>query len=277
MGPQRMFGMTPWVRRILVANVVVYLLQQTIFSDTLFFDTLGFNPLLATDHPWSFLTYMFVHAGMLHIAFNLLALYVFGPPVEERLGARAFLGFYLICGLGGAVLSYALMLMVKVGVVVGASGAIYGIMVAFAWYWPNEPIFVFPLPEPVKAKWLVAFAIGLSLLLAAIGMSPGTAHLAHLGGAGAAFLWLKLNDWQWGRAEKRLRGGTSIPGVLVHPAVRAARGSDPVAKPRPAAPDRTHAEIDRVLDKISARGIGSLTPAEKKFLAEMSKKMPPRN
>ncbi|HXH63120.1 MAG TPA: rhomboid family intramembrane serine protease, partial [Gemmatimonadales bacterium] len=78
MGPQRMFGMTPWVRRILVANVVVYLLQQTIFSDTLFFNVLGFNPLLAADHPWSFLTYMFVHAGILHIAFNLLALYVFG-------------------------------------------------------------------------------------------------------------------------------------------------------------------------------------------------------
>jgi hypothetical protein len=65
--------------------------------------------------------------------------------------------------------------------------------------------------------------------------------------------------------------------VLVHPAVRAARGSDPAPKPRAAAPDRTHAEIARVLDKISARGIGSLTPAERKFLAEMSKKMPPRN
>ncbi|HEY6807743.1 MAG TPA: rhomboid family intramembrane serine protease, partial [Gemmatimonadales bacterium] len=114
--------MTPWVRRILVANVVVYLLQQTIFSDASVQSALGFDPLLATSHPWTFVTYMFVHAGLLHIAFNLLALFLFGPPVEERLGARAFLGFYLICGLGGALLTYALMMVAKVSLVVGASG-----------------------------------------------------------------------------------------------------------------------------------------------------------
>src|SRR2546422_2091275 len=104
MGPQRMFGMTPWVRRLLVANLLVYLLQRTLFVDPRFQAVFGFTPLLALARPWTFLTYMFLHAGLLHLAFNLLALFVFGPPVEERMGSRAFLGYYLLCGLGGAAL-----------------------------------------------------------------------------------------------------------------------------------------------------------------------------
>src|SRR5438128_2237085 len=186
MGPQRMYGMTPWVRRLLVANLLVFLLQKTVFLHLA--AELGFAPLQALTHPWTLVTYMFLHGGVAHLAFNLLALYVFGPPVEERLGGRAFIGYYLLCGSGGA------------------------------------------------------------------------------------------GDWRLSQAERRLRGGaaggrTAEPGVLVHPAAREARGSDAGAKPRAANRDRVQAEIDRVLDKISARGMGSLTPAERKFLAEMSRKM----
>src|SRR5207302_1356521 len=81
----------------------------------------GFTPLLALARPWTFLTYMFLHAGLLHLAFNLLTLFVFGPPVEERMGSRAFLGYYLLCGLGGAALSFALMLLRPLDHIVGAS------------------------------------------------------------------------------------------------------------------------------------------------------------
>jgi hypothetical protein len=159
--------------------------------------------------------------------------------------------------------------------VVGASGAIYGVMVAFAWAWPNYPVIIFPFPEPVPAKWLVAILLGLSLLLDWIGLSGGVAHLAHLGGIAAGFTYLKLQDVRLARAEKRLRR-TPDRGVLVQPAARAARGSEPSApKPRPSAPagDRAQVEIDRVLDKISASGIASLTPAERKFLSEQSRRM----
>jgi membrane associated rhomboid family serine protease len=278
MGPQRMFGMTPWVRRLMVANLVVFLLQNTVvLSLPLVF---GFIPLQAFARPWTFLTYMFVHQGVLHLAFNMLALYVFGPPVEERLGGRAFIGYYVLCGLGGAALSFLLMQVVPVHLVVGASGAVLGLAFAFAWHWPNEPIFVFPLPEPIPAKWLVTFAIAIDLILAWVGARSGTsdgvAHLAHLGGIGTGFAWLKIRDWRLGQAERQLRA-VGAPGVLVHPAAQAARGSDPAIKPRRPAPDRTQAEINRVLDKISARGIGSLTPAERRFLAEMSKKMRDRH
>src|SRR5205814_685753 len=86
MGPQRMFGMTPWVRRLFVANLVVFLFQMTIFVDSRLLTTFGFVPLRALAQPWTFLTYMFLHGGPLHLAFNLLALYVFGPEVEERMG-----------------------------------------------------------------------------------------------------------------------------------------------------------------------------------------------
>jgi membrane associated rhomboid family serine protease len=274
MGPQRMFGMTPWVRRLMVANLFVFLLQSTLFTSPAFVQQFGFNPLFALARPWTFVTYQFLHGGVLHLAFNMLALYVFGPPVEERMGGRAFLSYYLLCGFGGAILSFGLLQLPRpMGTVIGASGAIYGVALAFAWYWPNEPIYVFPLPEPIAAKWLVAFAVIISLVLAFLSQADGVAHLAHLGGFAAGLVYLKTQDWRVTRAERRLRAAAP-PGVLVHPAARVARGSDAHPRPsRPADRDRAQHEIDRVLDKISASGLQSLTPAERKFLTEISKRM----
>ncbi|MGH7569177.1 MAG: rhomboid family intramembrane serine protease, partial [Gemmatimonadales bacterium] len=223
--------MTPWVRRLLVANLFVFLLQKTIFLDPRFTAAFGFAPYYAFEHPWTFLTYLFLHASVLHLAFNLLALFVFGPPVEERMGGRTFIGYYLLCGLGGAALSYGLMQVVPAQhvVVVGASGAIYGVALAFAWYWPRERIFVFPLPEPIPVKWLVIFLVAFSLILARLGASDGTAHLAHLGGFAAGFLFLKGQDLRLARAERRLRRAAA-PSVVVHPAAHAVQvsgGRDP--------------------------------------------------
>jgi membrane associated rhomboid family serine protease len=282
LGPPRMYSFTPWVRRLLVANLFVFLFQVTLFTSQGFAKTFGFIPLLALQQPWTFLTYMFLHAGPLHLAFNLLTLFMFGGPVEERFGSRAFIWFYLLCGMGGAALSFLLMQLVRIGVpIVGASGAIYGVMVAFAWHWPDATIYLFPIPVPIPAKWLVTFAFAVSLLLALppFGGGDGVAHLAHLGGMAAGFLYLKAQDLRLGRAERHLRRVTE-PSVLVTPAPRTrggvARergGSAPQPRARPAADDRAHAEIDRVLDKISATGIESLTPAERKFLTEMSRQM----
>lgn len=274
MGPQRTSGLTPWVRRLLVANLLVFLLQETVFLNAA--RTLAFDPMLAFARPWTALTYMFLHTGVLHLAFNLLALYIFGPPVEERVGSRAFIGLYITSGLGGALFSYALILLTHSAPILGASAAVYGIMLAFAWYWPDEPIFVFPLPQPVLAKWLVVFFVLLSLTFALIpSLQPGVAHVAHLGGFATAFLWLKADAWRLTRAERRLRGAPER-GVLVHPAALAARRGGGTPKPgrgRGRSPERSQAEVDRVLDKISANGMASLTPAEQRFLKEMSKKM----
>jgi len=246
-------------------------LQRTLFVDPRFQAVFGFTPLLALARPWTFLTYMFLHAGLLHLAFNLLALFVFGPPVEERMGSRAFLGYYLLCGLGGAALSFPLMLLRPVDHIVGASAGVYGVMLAFAWFWPNQPIYVFPFPEPVPIKWLVTFAVAVSLVLGLLPGNDGVAHLAHLGGFATGFLCLKAADWRVARAERHVRRAAE-PRMLVQSA-RVARGSDAAAKPRRPERDATQAEIDRVLDKISAKGIESLTPAERRFLTELSRKM----
>lgn len=280
MGPERMFVLTPWVRRLMVANLLVFLLLQTVFFESKFLLEFGFAPTEALYRPWTFVSYMFLHDGLLHLAFNLLTLYMFGPPVETRMGGSPFILYYLLCGLGGAALSYGFMLVTgDPRPMVGASGAIFGVMLAFGWAWPNWPVYLFPFPEPFPAKWLVVVAVGVSVLIGWIGLSNGVAHLAHLGGLATGFVYLKVQDLRVAKAEQRLRR-TPERGVLVHPAARAARGSDPaIRKPRRTAPtaptpqDRTHHEIDRVLDKISASGIASLTPAERKFLTEQSRRM----
>src|SRR5439155_1060215 len=134
--------------------------------------------------------------GPLHLAFNLLALFVFGPDVEERMGGGSFLAYYLLCGLGGAALSFALMQFRPVELVIGASAAVYGVLLAFAWVAPDRPIYVFPLPEPIPAKWLVTFTVAVSLGLAIFPPIDKVSHLAHLGGFGAGFLYLKVADWR---------------------------------------------------------------------------------
>jgi len=279
MTPDRTDGVTPWVRRLLVANLIAFLLKSTLFWAPRFLALFGFSPLAVWSRPWTLVTYLFVHASILHLAFNMVALYFFGPPVEARLGSRRFIGFYILCGMGGAILSGLLVAIVGDQLVVGASGAILGVAVAFAWYWPDAPVLVFPFPEPFAAKWLVTFTVAISLVLAwittAIGASDGVSHLAHLGGIGTALLILKTADWRMTHHERRLRRN-SVPDAVVSSAALVARSSDPEqrsAAPRRRPTDRTQAEIDRVLDKISASGITSLTPAERKFLAEMSRRM----
>ncbi|HXM37780.1 MAG TPA: rhomboid family intramembrane serine protease [Gemmatimonadales bacterium] len=285
MGPQRMYGLTLWVRRLLVANLLVFLIQKTLLVDPRFLQAFGFVPLHALERPWTFVTYMFLHAGVLHLAFNMLMLFVFGPSVEARMGGRVFLLYYLLSGIGGAAFSFLLTQWMPVALILGASGAILAVAVAFAWYWPDHPVFVFPLPEPIPAKWLVTFLVALDLVLAWAGASDGIAHLAHLGGVATGLVYLKSQDWRLSRAERRLRGG-SEPSVLVSPTPRgggggggrSGGGTAPRTKRRVGGDARANAEIDRVLDKISATGVESLTPAERKFLTEISRRMrtPPK-
>ena len=282
MGPQRMYGLTTWVRRLLVANLLVFLIQNTLFVNPNFAKAFAFTPLTAWDQPWTFVTYMFLHAGILHLAFNMLVLFVFGSSVEDRMGGRTFFLYYLLCGIGGAASSFLLMQATPVTQILGASGAVLGVAVAFAWYWPDHPVPVFPLPDPIPAKWLVTFLVGLDLVLALIGASDGIAHLAHLGGVATALLYLKGQHWRATRGEGHGRQ-LSESSVLVSQPPRvsrsgAIRSSTQRTKSRSEPDARANAEIDRVLDKIIASGVDSLTPAERKFLTEISRRLrtPPK-
>jgi membrane associated rhomboid family serine protease len=261
------FTVTLWVKRLLIINGVLFLLRYA-FPPLIVY--LGFLPAAVLTQPWSVVTYMFVHLDFFHVLFNMLVLFFFGPPLEDRWGPSEFIKFYLICGVGGAVLS----LLFWDQRIIGASAAVYGVMVAFAMYWPNNPVYIWGI-FPVKAKWLVGFLVGLSLFFAVTGGGAGVAHLAHLGGAGAAFLYLRSN-WgptQWGARPPRKPRRTK-------PAVRAS--SETTASIRSATAARRGRatgeeeklldDIDKILDKISARGMESLTPEERSRLDEASRR-----
>ena len=259
------YGLTPWVKRILIANVVVYLAMLALPIA----GWLAFVPADTLVRPWTLITYMFVHAGFFHVFFNMLVLFFFGPPLEGMWGSREFLKFYLISGLGGALFSY---IFAFEHAVVGASAAVYGVMLAFAMNWPDMPIHIWGI-LPVKAKWLVGFLAAVSILSIAGGNNDGIAHFAHLGGFVAAYLYLKLDDRLTDRV-RRLKKFVKRRKLDVTP------GGAP-AEPGPGGPgrsvrtrdeDRVLDEVDRVLDKISESGLQSLTERELALLDEVSRK-----
>lgn len=254
----------------MIANAVVYLLQLTVFTGPWFLDVFGFSPQDAGRHWWSIATYMFVHGGFLHLAFNMLMLFFFGPAVEERMGGTSFALYYLVCGLGGAALAFPVSLLGPTGTVVGASGAVFGVSLAFALNWPDTPIYVFPLPVPIKAKWLVAFLAATSLIATVLQVRNGVAHFAHLGGFLFGLIYLKAEEAvvRQARTVARTRKPVSRIGA---PRRRAAAvvSSDEGAEDKSIRRD----EVDRVLDKISKSGLQSLTPDERRLLDDMSRQL----
>jgi membrane associated rhomboid family serine protease len=266
-------SLTPWVRGIIMANAVVYLLTITVFTGPEIYELGAFRPLNLDGRLWTFVTYMFIHADFLHLLFNMLMLFFFGPPLEERMGGRSFALFYFTCGIGGAVLSLALVALSPAGYIVGASGAVMGVALAFAINWPDAPIYVFPLPVPIKVKWLVTFLVVMNLWAASAGANTGVAYLAHLGGLIFGFIYLQVEKRLEQSSEGALR---TQPQPL---AGRAARGRKPLQTAGAAAKtaDKTseqnahYDEVDRVLDKISESGLESLTPDERRVLDEASR------
>ncbi len=184
----------PAVLWLVVANVAVAFLQLTVQHDLP--DLLGFagGTVAATGAWWTAFTYMFVHAGFWHLALNVYTLWVFGPRLERAWGTKAFTAFYVWCGLGGAA-AHAVFTRGP-SVLVGASAAIFGVLLAYALRWPDDEALFFGV-VPMKVWWLVAFLAAINLGMGVLDVSAdggaavgGTAHLAHLGGFVFAALWL---------------------------------------------------------------------------------------
>jgi len=187
--------LTPAVKAIMIANVGVFVL--TFFSPALIV-LLGLRPadLFTKFAVWELVTYMFVHAGVSHIFFNMLTLWFIGVQLERRWGTTYFTKFYFACGLGAGltqvllgVLPFAFANQFYYPSTVGASGAIYGLLLAFALYYPTVPFLVF-FVFPVQARYFVMILGGLSLLFS-LGGGSGVAHTAHLGGLVTGYLYLK--------------------------------------------------------------------------------------
>jgi len=265
------YRITPWVGRIIIANAVVLLLLMTLFTSRDLFQALEFSPWTALTRPWTFVSYMFVHAGLLHLFGNMLMLFVFGTAVESRMGSRNFLLYYLFCGVGAAVFSLLLARVMPVGAFVGASGAVLGVAVAFAMFWPDAELIVFPIPVPIKARTLVIGLVVLDVIGSRLWPNDGIAHLAHVGGAlfGYLFFRAQLLSQRSAAAPARVERVVMVQSGSAEPERRT-----PVAPMRPRRgieSDPVAAEVDRVLDKISEKGISSLTPAERSFLDEVAK------
>jgi membrane associated rhomboid family serine protease len=256
------YHLSLWVKRLLIANFGVFVLTLAL---PWLVPYLAFQPSEVMFRPWAVLTYMFTHGGFWHIFFNMLALFFFGPPIEERWGSREFIKYYLICGLGGAELS---LLFAFIYPVVGASAAVYGIMLAFAMLWPDMPIYIWGI-FPVKAKWLVIFLAFVSIFSAFSASPDGVAHLAHLGGFAAGFIYIKLDN-ATGNPFEKMRKLVSRRRFKVVPGAPAAKKEPPKLKRRDE--DRALDDVDRVLDKISTQGMASLTPEERRLLDEVSRR-----
>ncbi len=249
-------------------------------------------------HLWQPLTYMFMHGGWAHLFFNMFALWMFGGVIESTFGSRRFLVYYVVCGLGAALcqeLSQFVALMAGdyasvAAPTVGASGAIYGILLAFGMMYPEERLFVFPLPVPLKAKWFVMIYVVIELFSALSMPGDGVAHVAHLGGM--LFGFLLIRHWRrysssfngWDGYEVKESRASSILGRIrqwfenIFKSTKdnlGNRRSDKTSKHQQdwdynaqqrKKEKEEEKEMDRILDKIRRSGYGALTDEEKRKL-----------
>jgi membrane associated rhomboid family serine protease len=194
-----LFGgpVTRTVKALIAINIAVYLLQ--ILSHLLgshFIDFyFGLVPVRVTQEKmlWQFVTYMFLHGSVFHIFFNMLTLFMFGNDLERYWGTHRFLIYYFITGIGAGFCSW-LVSMNSRAIVIGASGAIYGLLLAYGLTYPNRIVYLNFL-LPLKVKWLVLIMGAMAFLSSISGSEPGVASIAHLGGMLVGYLFLKGREW----------------------------------------------------------------------------------
>jgi len=306
-------GLGPAVSLLLVANVAVFL-AEFLISGMTGRDPIGawgaFIPYFAVNQLqfWRFVTYMFLHGSLLHLFFNMLGLWLFGSRIEQIWGTRTFAWYYFVAGIGGAFL-YGLFSLAGISALVpmvGASAAIYGILLAFGLAFPNAIIFVFFIPMPARIAVIV---FGVMALLGFGGAN--VAHMAHLGGmiTGFLFLWA-FTGGRPSQVPRRprvggARGGYRSLGGAGYDRTAYRTGSRPTATPTlrhlwqrwrtrlrmtvvdgqrrggqgAARPGQGRdfggedpARIDQILEKISREGLRSLTEEEQEVLRRASRK-----
>jgi membrane associated rhomboid family serine protease len=250
------FGLTHGVKNLLYANGIIFLIY--IFSSNV--------SLLLREHfvlypyqviyqfkIWQLVTYMFLHGGFLHIFFNMFMLWMFGTEIEREWGTREFLKYYFICGIGAGI---TLIILSPHSATIGASGAVYGIMVAYAVKYPNRPIFLYFL-FPIPAKYFVAFLVLVSFFSTIHESSDGIAHAAHFGGAIIGYVFLKYRYYIY-----------KLKNILKQQKKKQkfkyTQGAEEKA-------EYYRRKIDEILDKINRVGYLNLTDEEKEILEKGSK------
>ncbi|MFL5575930.1 MAG: rhomboid family intramembrane serine protease [Gemmatimonadaceae bacterium] len=250
--------MTPWVSRLIATNVAVFFLCQVQKGLE---QHLALFPAFVGSEPWTPLTYMFVHASITHIFFNMLMLYFVGPRLEQRIGGANFIALYLVSGLAGAALSF----FTPTTFIVGASGAVNGVVLAYALIWPRDRIYIWGI-LPVEIRVLVLLSAAYAIFGGLGGARDGTAHFAHLGGYMGGFLYLKWAERNSASRQYRKRLDSALYGD------GGARAAEPEwdAIRRDGLHPLNLEELDRIREKTRTHGPGSLTADERAFLHRMS-------
>ncbi len=252
--------LTPVVKRLLVVNVAVFLAQMVF--PTQFVDWFGLRPIdvFTNYRVWTVVTYAFLHGSGWHLFFNMFALWMFGPHIEGIWGSRKFTQYFFICIVGAALAQF---LIAPENMVVGASGAVYGVLLAFGFLLPDAVMYLFFF-FPVRAIQAVFFIAALTFVSALSAGGSRVAHFAHLGGMLTGFLYFRIPVWlekvRFWQIERRFRnplGGRKA-------GKGAADGRRPVL-------DLSN-EVDRILEKISSSGVNSLTPEEHETMQRYSKR-----
>lgn len=296
---------TPVIKVLLIINLVFFGIEK--LPDIWGLSYYGnlfkfFNILYPTDNPnfgvYQYITYMFIHADFWHIFFNMWQLMIFGPAIEQIYGTKRTAIYYLLCGIGSAV---AHQICASVGIInpsssiMGASGAIYGVMAAAAFNFPDARLFIIPFPFPIKLKWLVVAFCAYDLFSGLQGID-GVAHFAHLGGLVVGliilFIWKAMDARGYSRSKSRntwtssntYSNGYDKGESVVDKVKKAFSGDKPKMTVVKNAGDhaadyeynerkRMHnEEIDRILDKVRTGGFENLTEEEKRTLFDASKR-----
>jgi membrane associated rhomboid family serine protease len=188
-------GITPAIKILIAANVAAFVIAWFV-PEVILLLGLRVADVIGGLRLWQPLTYMFLHGGFGHLLFNMLALWMFGVELERMWGTRLFLKYYFVCGIGAAATTIVLSFVplpffdhLYTALTVGASGAIYGVLLAYGLYFPNRPIYIY-FVFPVPAKYFVMIMGGISLL-SSLGGGGGVAHTAHLGGLVVGYFYLK--------------------------------------------------------------------------------------
>ena len=304
-------------KNLLIINVIAFLASVVVGKDALggyaLNDLLGLHFFMAPDfHIFQLITYMFMHDGWEHIIFNMFALWMFGCVVEGVWGPKKFLFYYIVCGVGAGLFQEAAQFvqfylmaseqipnfsvtnmalvahnsasMLNMWTTVGASGAIYAILLAFGMTFPENRIFIFPFPVPIKAKYFVIGYAAIELFSAISTTGDGVAHTAHLGGMVFGYFMIRYwrkqmqGGYQGNNAKgafDRMRdflGGKRNKQRFTYTQNNAWTSNDHKKDwDYNARKKATQEEIDRILDKIRKSGYDSLTMEEKQTLFDQSK------
>ena len=310
-------------KNLLIINVLVFVATYALRGLNIDLDTLlGLHFILAPDfRVWQFVTYMFMHGGVTHLLMNMFMLWMFGMVVENVWGPKKFLFYYMVCGLGAGVCqelaqygTYVVEGLAQYETVriansiipmseylnmmntVGASGAIYGVLLAFGMLFPEERMFIIPIPVPIKAKWIVIGSVVVELFSAIGTSNDGVAHLAHLGGMLFGFILIRYwkrrpysgyGDFGMNKGHQffdRMKNSwEQRGGATPHAKANGSRESWTDASHNNttdsnsdweynARKKQQQEEVDRILDKIRKSGYDSLTKEEKQKLFDSSKK-----